>query len=79
MDNDRHATPEESGPMENFYVIVGMGMLLAAIVWFVSPRSRHKLRRWAFIAALIALVLAIGYHYSTKDDPPGSSLSSVVP
>ncbi|ADD44735.1 hypothetical protein [Stackebrandtia nassauensis] len=62
--------------MENFYVLIGMGMLLAAIVWFVSPRSRWKLRRYAFIAALIALLLALGYHYSTKDDPPGSSSSS---
>ncbi|MGH8876056.1 MAG: hypothetical protein ACRD0P_01730 [Stackebrandtia sp.] len=59
--------------MENFYVLIGVGMLLAAIVWFVSPRSRWKLRRLAFLAAIIALILAIAYHYSTKDDPPGSS------
>lgn len=52
--------------MENFYVIVGMGMLVAAIVWFVSPRSRWRIRRYAFIAALLALLLAIGYHYSGK-------------
>lgn len=64
--------------MESFYVIVGMGMLVVAIVWFVSPRSRWKIRRWAFIAAIIGLLLAIGYHYSTKDDPPGESSAPVT-
>jgi|GEM_PF-3704481 len=50
--------------MSGFYAVVGMGMMVAAILWIASPRSRHRLRRWAMIAALIALLLAIAYNYS---------------
>lgn len=42
-------------------------MLVAAIVWLVSPRSRYKLKRLGLIALLIAVVAAIAYRYSDAD------------
>ncbi|HZE37390.1 MAG TPA: hypothetical protein VE172_01120 [Stackebrandtia sp.] len=54
--------------MDKFYVLIGAGMLVAAIVWYVSPRSRRRIRRLAVAAALIALLLAVGYDYAHRDD-----------
>lgn len=53
--------------MSSFYAFLGMAMVVAAIAWYVSPRSRRKIRRLAFIAGLIALFLALAYNYSQKD------------
>lgn len=52
--------------MQGFYAVVGMGMLVAAILWIASPRSRYKIKRLALLAGLIALVLAIAYNYSQR-------------
>ena len=35
--------------MQGFYAMVGMGMVVAAIFWIASPRSRLKIKRLAFL------------------------------
>lgn len=54
--------------MPAFYTFVGMAMMVAAIAWVVSPRSRHRIKRLALLAGLVALALAIAYNYSLRDD-----------
>ena len=49
------------------YVVIGMGLVIGAVLWYISPRSRHKLRRWALIAIAVAIVVAIAYNYSEGD------------
>lgn len=51
----------------SFYAIVGIGLLVAAIAWYISPRSRRRIRRYAMIAGLLALALAVAYNYSQED------------
>ncbi len=50
--------------MQGFYAMVGMGMVVAAIFWIASPRSRLKIKRLAFLVGVIALLLAVAYNYS---------------
>ncbi|GAA4901381.1 hypothetical protein LX16_0436 [Stackebrandtia albiflava] len=59
--------------MNAFYAVVGMGMMVAAIFWIASPRSRARIRRLALIAGLIALALAIAYNYSQRDEAGAAS------
>ncbi|HIV56338.1 MAG TPA: hypothetical protein H9902_00135 [Candidatus Stackebrandtia faecavium] len=49
------------------YVIIGMGFVVGAVLWYLSPRARPKLRRWALIAIAVATVVAIAYNYSEAD------------
>lgn len=54
--------------MSSFYAVAGMCMVVAAVVWYVSPGSRRKIKRLALIAGLVALALAVAYNYAQKDD-----------
>ncbi|MGH8791264.1 MAG: hypothetical protein ACRDXX_01275 [Stackebrandtia sp.] len=53
--------------MSAFYVVVGIAMMFAAVAWFVSPRSRYKIKRLALLGLVIAVVLAIAWRYSQED------------
>lgn len=44
----------------------GMFLVLAAILWFVSPGARSRLRRWRG-RALIALLLLLAFVYFYKE------------
>ncbi|CAM3265379.1 hypothetical protein [Stackebrandtia soli] len=64
--------------MASFYVVVGIALVVGSIAWMISPRARHRMKRYALMAAVVALILAVLYNYGQRDDLGGASATSTV-